>query len=80
VPTVVFHTDPSVADVFAVEVVLSPAGVPCLKLAFLLPLGSMLLPTSLHLLAFLLFLGCRKLVSDCMVHCHFHGHQFSTDI
>jgi hypothetical protein len=59
---------------FAVEVVPSPAGVPCLKLKLLL-LGSLLLPTSLLLLAFLLLLGCHKLVFDCMV----HGHQFSID-
>jgi hypothetical protein len=52
------------------EVVPSPAGVPCLKLAFLLLLGSLLL------LAFLLLLGCHKLVSGCMA----HGHQFSADI
>jgi hypothetical protein len=39
-------------------------------------LGSLLMPTSLLLLAFLLLLGRHKLVSDCMA----HGHQFSTDI
>jgi hypothetical protein len=49
---------------FAVEAVASLAGVPCLKLAFLLLLGSLLLPTLLLLLAFLLLLVCHKLVSD----------------
>jgi hypothetical protein len=39
-------------------------------------LGSLLLPTSLLLLAFLLLLGCHKFVSVCTA----HGHQFSTDI
>jgi hypothetical protein len=34
----------------------------------------LLWPTFLLLLAFLLLLGCHKLVSDCMV----HGHQFCT--
>ncbi len=62
---------------FAVEVVNSPASVPCLKLAFLLLLGSLLLPKSLLFLAFLLLLGCHMLVSDCMVHGHFHGQQLS---
>ncbi len=64
---------------FAVEAVASLAGVPCLKLAFLLLLGSLLLPTLLLLHAFLLLLGCHKLVSDlsdCMAHGHFHGHHF----
>jgi hypothetical protein len=50
------------------------------SLAFLLLLRSLLMPTSLQLLAFLLLLGCHKLVSDCMAHGHFYGHQFSTDI
>ncbi len=68
-----FHTDPAVAGVFAVEVVHSLACVPCSKLAFLL-LGSLLLPTSL------LLLGCHRLVSDVMAHRHFHGHNFSTNI
>jgi hypothetical protein len=53
---------------------------PCLKLAFRFLLGSLLLPTSQPLLAVLLLLVCHKLVSDCMAHSHFHGHQFSTDI
>jgi hypothetical protein len=35
-----FHTDPAVAGDFSVEVVPSPAGVPSLKLNFLLLLGS----------------------------------------
>jgi hypothetical protein len=74
-----FHTDPAVAGVFAVEVVASPACVPCLRLAFLLLLGSLLMPTSLLLLAFLLLLGCHTLVSDCMAHSYFHGHQFSME-
>jgi hypothetical protein len=69
---------PLLLGVFAVEVVASPAGVSCLKLAFLLLLGSLLVPTSLLLLAFLLLLVCHKWVSDG--HGHFHGHQFSTDI
>jgi hypothetical protein len=42
------------------SVVPSPAGVPCLKLVFLLLLGSLLLLTFLLLLAFLLLLGCHK--------------------
>jgi hypothetical protein len=42
-----FHADPAVAGVFAVQVMPSPAVIPCLKLAFLLLLGSLLLPTSL---------------------------------
>jgi hypothetical protein len=74
-----FHTDPAVAGVFAIEVVPSPAGVPWLKLAILLLRGSLLLPTTLLLLAFLLSLGCHKLVSDCMDHGHFHGPQYSKE-
>ncbi len=54
----------SQSGVFAVEVMPSPAGVPCIKLAFLLLLGSLPLPASLLLLAFLLLLGHHKLVSD----------------
>jgi hypothetical protein len=46
------------------------------KPAFLLLLGSFQLPTSLLLLAFVLLLGCHRLVSDCMA----HSRQFSTDI
>ncbi len=41
---------------------------PCLKLTFLLLLGSLLLPTSLLLIAFLLLLGCHKLVFGWMIH------------
>jgi hypothetical protein len=64
---------------FAVEAVASLAGVPCLKLVFLLLLVSLLLPTLLLLLAFKLLLGCHMLVSDLsdgMAHGHFHGHHF----
>jgi hypothetical protein len=42
--------------------------------------GILAVARSLLLLAFLLLLGCHKLVSDCIAHVHFHGHQFSTDI
>jgi hypothetical protein len=42
-----FHKDPAVAGVFAVHDMPSTAVVPCLKLAFLLLLGSLQLPTSL---------------------------------
>jgi hypothetical protein len=45
---------------------------------FLLLLGSLLMPTSLLLLAFLL--GCHNFVSDWMAHGHFPDHQFSKDI
>jgi hypothetical protein len=50
------------------------------SLSLQLLLGSLLMPTSLLLLAFLLLLGCHKLVSDCMAQGHTHGHQFSTNI
>jgi hypothetical protein len=46
----------------------------CFKLAFLSLMGSLLLPISLLLLAFLLLLGCHKLVSECMA----HGHETAT--
>jgi hypothetical protein len=46
-----FHTDPAVAGFFAVEVL------PCLKLAFLLLLGSLMLPISL--------LGKRCVLTAC---------------
>jgi hypothetical protein len=69
-------TDPAVAGVFAVDVVPSPAGVPCLKLAFLLLLGSLVLPTSLMLLAFLLLLDCHMLVSNCMTTATFTATNF----
>jgi hypothetical protein len=42
--------------------------------------GILAIARSLLLLAFLLLLGCHKLVSDCMAYGHFLGHQFSTDI
>jgi hypothetical protein len=47
---------------------------------FLLLLGSLLLPTSLLLFAFMLLVGFHKLVSDWMALGHFHSNQFSTDI
>jgi hypothetical protein len=71
---IAFHKDPSVAGIFPVEVVPSPAGVPCLELAFRLLLGSLLLPTSLLLLV------RHMLVPGCMAHSHFYDHQFSMDM
>ncbi len=72
-----FHTDPAVAGVFAVEVEPFPASAPCLKLALLLLLGSLLSLTSLLMLAFFLLLqGCHKLVSTCMAYSQLNAHQF----
>jgi hypothetical protein len=73
---IAFHADPAVAGVFAVEVLPSPAGVPCLKLAFLLLLGSLLLATSLLLFAFLLLLECHKLALNCMATATFTATNF----
>jgi hypothetical protein len=60
-----FHTDPAV---FAIEVVASPAGVPCIPVA-----AGILADANIPCIA------CFSAVAACLT-VTFHGHQFSTDI